>query len=162
MRKSMKVLAAGIVTAVGVLGIRKARKKTAIQKKSNERVNQYYDLLLNWIDGLHGNRSIAKYLKAHGYQKVAIYGNGTMGFLLYEELKKSDVIVEYFIDKNAKEVPLNIDDIQTISMEEIGSQRMVDAIIVTPIHVYDSIKSDLEKEDIDIPILSLDTVVLEA
>ena len=47
MRKSMKVLAAGIATAVGVLGIRKLRKKTAIQKKSNERVNQYYDLFLN-------------------------------------------------------------------------------------------------------------------
>lgn len=162
MQKSIKILTGVIGAAAGIWGIRKVRKELAIKNKDVERMSRYYDLVLNWIDGLYGNMNIAEYLKKNGWQKVAIYGNGTMGFLLYEALKKSAVNVEYFIDKNAKEITLDIDDIHTVSIEEIGKQKCVDVIIVTPIHVYDAIKTDLWKNNIDIPIISLDTIVLEA
>lgn len=163
MQKKKVLYGVGIIgIALGIWGIGDIKKKIAIKKNGDERINRYYDLLLNWIDGLYGGRSITDYLKKTVGKKIAIYGNGTMGFLLYEELKKSDITVEYFIDKRAKEIPLDIDDIHTISIEEIQKQNRVDAIIVTPIHVYDAIKADLEKKEIDIPILPLDTIVLEA
>ena len=161
-RQGIKIFTAVIGVAAGIWGIGKIRKKLAIKNHDAERKNRYYDLLLDWIDGLYGNRSIAEYLKKNGWHKAAIYGNGTMGFLLYEDLKKSTVSVEYFIDKNAKEVPLDIDDIHTISIDEIEQQTGVDVIIITPIHVYDEIKTDLEKNGINIPIISLGTIILEA
>lgn len=163
MQKNIKALTAVIGVAAGIWGIGKVRKKLAIKNNNDvERMSRYYDLLLNWIDGLYGNMNIAEYLKKNGWQKVAIYGNGTMGFLLYKDLKESTVTVEYFIDKNAKELPLDIDDIHTVSIEEIEKQKCVDVIIVTPTHAYEAIKTDLWKNNIDIPIISLDTLVLEA
>lgn len=162
MKKNMKILIGAIGAVAGIWEIRQIRKKMTLFRQNDDRLNRYYDLLLNWIDALYGKRSLSDYLKSNGYQKVAIYGNGTMGFLLYEDLKKSDMTVAYFIDKNAQEIPLDIEGIHTIGVEKIKEQEEVDAIIVTPIHAFDAIKNDLKKKDINIPIISLDTVVLEA
>ncbi len=88
MQKHIKVLISVLGAIAGIWGIEKARKKFAMKNTDVERINHYYDLLLNWIDGLYSNRSISDYLKKNGWYKAAIYGNGTMGFLLYEDLKK--------------------------------------------------------------------------
>lgn len=102
-----------------------------------------------------GKKSIAEYLKNKGFNKIAIYGMGYVGERLFDELKDSDVKVEYAIDKNADGINMEIDVFTP--EEELPD---VDLIIVTAIYFYAEIERTL-KELTDYRVSSLEDILYE-
>lgn len=161
-KKAKGILFGTAIATIGVLAIRFIKRKIRLSETNLNRQSQYYDALLDWIDNMQGNRRIDAFLLENGYKKIAVYGKGTLGFLLYRELQNADVTIEFFMDQTADEYSSNVEGIPVIKKEELDKMEEVDAIIVTPIHAYENIRKDLEGMGVTIPVISLNEAILEA
>lgn len=79
-----------------------------------------------------------------GYNKIAIYGMGTLGKIVYSLLKNSDKIsVEYYVDgRQSKDIQLKYfsnKDIDSLPFDEL------DAIVVTPSYCYGNVLFNIRK-----------------
>lgn len=113
-----------------------------------------------WLENRNSGKSFVDYFDECGYKNIAIYGAGDLGSLLYEELKNTDIVVSYFVDRNAEALG-SIDGIPVILLKDVKQQKKVDVIVVTPAGNYDSICRDLVKNVPDICTLSLKDAVYE-
>lgn len=91
-----------------------------------------YLVMRNWIESKLAGKKIEEYLCARGANKIAIYGAGKHGTLLYEELKASDKIsVSYWIDQGLDKEIYN--DLKVYKMTEIKDLlEEIDCIVVSP------------------------------
>lgn len=167
-RKDMKVSKAigiigriaavtGAVGGVAYLGQKSVKREAELHK----RYKSYYTTTNQWLTNKNQNKDISVYFKDHNIKIIAIYGMGTMGELFYEDIKKTQVKVSYFIDRNAEEIYSGLDNIPVVSIEHMDDQDSVDAIIVTPVFDFNEIRTDLEKNGIDKEIISLEDVIFE-
>lgn len=163
MKKKIKKMFYGtVLLALGIGAVRYVKGKIQASESNLHRQSQYYDALLDWIDNMQAKRKISTFLEEKGYRTIAVYGKGTLGFLLYRELKDTEIHIEYFVDQAADEYTSDVEGIPVIRKDEISDRKEVDAMIVTPIHAYKSIESDLKQMNISMPILSLTEAILEA
>lgn len=86
-------------------------------------------------------------------KSVAIYGFGTLGKILYQELRKEKIDIKFIID-NAVGIEA---EVPVYQMSEITENHLVDIIIVTPIYDFLSIQEQLNKIR-NYQIVSLDAV----
>ena len=108
-----------------------------------------------WVAVKQEGKNLADYFDKQGYKSIAIYGMSYAGERLLEELKCSDIQVQYGIDKNADNIYM---DVNIVTMED--ELKPVDAIVVTPIFFFDDIEEELSQK-IDCPIISLEDVLYE-
>lgn len=139
------VVAAGTVT------------KRMVNSAGNE-INLYkncFNIVCHWMAHKQKGITLDKYLKQKNYHSIAIYGMGTLGGLLYEDLKNSDIEIKYGIDLDSfcKYPGLNI-------IEPKDKFEEVDAIIVTPVLAFNAIKGTLSSKT-EIPIVSIEEVIYE-
>jgi len=147
------------VVAGSIGGVAYYSKKSL--NKSEElqgRYKSYYQLTNQWLVNKNEGKNVSEYFMVNDIKSVAIYGMGTLGELFYEELKKSDVKVEYFIDKNAEELYYGLDDIAIVGLDDIENQPKADVIVVTPVFDFESIEKDLQ-EITDIELVSLEDII---
>lgn len=137
------------------------QKALTKERDYRQRYQTYYNTSNQWLLNKNDEKNISVYFKENNYKTIAIYGMGTMGELFYEEIKKTDVKVAYFIDKNAEELYYGLDDISVVGLDDISAQEKVDAIIVTPIYDFDKIEEELEDEGVEADIISLEDVIYE-
>lgn len=141
---------------LGALGVGKTlKKKVDYKSKMSEKHLALYLMMNQWVKVKQENKSIADYLKAIGYEEIAIYGMNYVGETLIDELADSSIKVKYGIDKNANAIYSNIDVVTPD--DELDS---VDAVIVTAITFFDEIEESLS-EKVDCPILSLEDILNE-
>lgn len=147
----------------GIIGgvIYLAQKTILHEKDYRQRYQTYYNTTNQWLLNKNDGKDVGEYFKENNYKTIAIYGMGTMAELFYEEVKKADVKVAYFIDKNSEELYYGLDDISVIGLSDISSQEKVDAIIVTPIYDFDKIEEDLNDKGAECDIVSLEDVIYE-
>lgn len=118
------------------------------------RKNKFYAFLYDWMNLKLSDDSIGERLIRRGYQRIAIYGAGKHGILLYKDLCVSNVEIVYFIDKNKTiEKEINI-PVFTID-EELPT---VDCIVISLFLEASEIKQDLEKV-ITCDMIALDELV---
>lgn len=157
----MKQVIRGIICfwAGLIIGIKFAEKRLAepLQKIQEEAVKfqSLFQMMGGWLEAKLRDMSVAEYCKDHGYNRVAIYGMGLAGQILYEELKGTDVQVLYAIDRNKANV---------ISKVDIYSptERLpkVDAIIISAITYFEEI-ADMLQERVNCDIVSLEDIVYD-
>ena len=111
----------------------------------------YYALLQ--ID-IHGE-NIAYFFKKNHYSRIAIYGWGEAGKLLYEIMTKLNISVSYVLDKKAFPKDRDIQIYQ-----KIDDLPDADVLLVTALKAYPKIYENLY-EKIRCPIYCLDDVVAE-
>ncbi len=92
--------------------------------------NNYVQLLYKWLELKNIGVTIENFLKTHGIKSIAIYGAGTLGARLYNELISSDIEIKFIIDKN-KHNGL-IKDFNILHPNEITRLNSVELVIVTP------------------------------
>ena len=125
---------------------------TVIHKKQTN-----YALMRDWVELKNSGRSVASNLSDRQVAKIAIYGTGKHGTILYDELKNSDIEITAWIDNNPK--GSQYCDIRVILAEEVGEVALdTDMIIVTPVTEYMAIEKAL-KEKTSIKIVSLADLV---
>ena len=105
------------------------------------------DVVRQWLSNKINRKEISIYLHdVLAVSKIAIYGAGELGELLFDDLKDfSEIKVQYFIDKNADSLYYGIDDMEIFSLDELKYASPVDAIIITPYPFYDQIKEELDR-----------------
>ena len=130
-------------------------------EKSGEllgRYKSYYQLANQWLVNKNECKDIESYFENNDIHKVAIYGMGTLGDLIYNDLKNTKINVEYFIDKNADALYYGDDNIVVVGLDDIEKQEYVDAIIVTPIFDFEEIEKILSQKT-KVEIKSLEDVI---
>lgn len=132
-------------------------KVVSATKKIRESADKYYLYFLmanQWIKLKQNGVTIEDYFRKRGYQKIAIYGMAQLGESLYRELDQTSVEVSYAIDASPGGLRVHYCDI--INPED--DLPDVDAVIVTPIPYFKSIKRKLSKKLV-CPIISLEDVL---
>ena len=118
-----------------------------------EKLREQYDLLDHWFQLKQQNRSVSEYFIENHYDQIALYGWGTLGKHLYEDLKMSKIEVSYIIDQNKKEEGI-------VAPEAfLEDQSGISVIVVTPIFAYEEVYKKLCKK-VDVPVISLQEVVM--
>lgn len=161
--KKIALALAKLSVVGGIIGgiIYLAQKALKKETDYKNRFKSYYNVTNQWLLNKNEEKNVGDYFKDNNYKTIAIYGMGNMGELFYEEVKKTDVKVAYFIDKNAEELYYGIDDIPVVNIKDIESREKVDAIIVTPIYDFESISEDLVDSSKGAEIVSLEDVIYE-
>lgn len=131
----------------------------------NEKVSTYincdnkyqlmFQMMVQWKRLNQWGIELEKFFIDHNICSIAIYGMGHVGRVLAEELKNSRIQVKYGIDKGAENA-VGADGIKIIGLE--NDMDEVDAIIVTAISGYESIKSML-LEIVKYHVLSLEDII---
>lgn len=125
-------------------------------KKINERNRIYKDIMELWLrKRLEGATPVSNFISVYQYKKIVIYGAGTLGELVYQEIKdtKADIIV---CDKSVE----NVDWFDNkISNVDFLKGKSFDCIIVTPVHVYDEIEKEIAKKSVKSNIVSLIDII---
>lgn len=133
----------------------KIEKSENVKMETNEKYRMYYEVCNQWIKMQNNNYSIETFFKEKGYYRIAIYGMGELGNRLIESLDGSDIQVKYGIEKELTTGFAEI-DIRGFDEEEIFID--IDCIVVTPIHMYDQIKKQLQVK-CNCDVISLEDVV---
>lgn len=148
-------LTSGVVAFCGGANtiLRKVTQSCEKLEKSNIRLHGYYDLLIKWMDLKHHNQSLEQYFVQEGINRIAIYGMGELGMQLLLELKDSKIKIDYAVDQNAENT---VEGVTVYKPDD--SLEEVDAVVVTPIFAFDSIKDTMETK-VSCRIISLEDVV---
>lgn len=139
---------------IEIILLKKSNKTILKIKRQKEKMQRYYNLYSKWIDLDIKNKDISEYLLENGISKVIIYGFGPIGINLYDYLLERNIEVVCVVDKGLLEQSgeLCVRKIDSLSNTD------VDAVIVTAVHVYESVYNDLRKK-IKCPILSLENIL---
>lgn len=131
------------------------QKNRIIESQNNiNKLTDQYLLINHWLEAKNFGKSASDFCMFEGYRHIAIYGMAELANRLMEDLKDTEIIVDYGIDQD---VSCSIARIENVySMEEV--LPMVDAVIVTPFHAYSAIKTDLERK-LSCPVISLEEVI---
>lgn len=136
------------------------REEIISKEKSLERSKIYYKLVYEWFSKKNQNKPVINFFYKYNIKRIAIYGKGSLGELLFQELENSDIKIVCFIEQNSSMMFQTEYGIPIISMKEfITLKSDIDAIIVTPIHVYDSVKNELLHINACDKIISLEDVI---
>lgn len=140
----------------GGISITKLFEKKILNKEKEIYKNKsYYDMSRKWVEAYQNNKRLADYLKTKGYNRVAIYGMGDIGVLLYKELMNTNVNVLYGIDKSTIGRGFDLKIVApSPEMEE------VDVIIVTALFAFDEI-SEMLSDMVSYKIEALDDLIYE-
>lgn len=106
-----------------------------------------------WMACKQQNRSIINFFERNNIHEIAIYGMHYLGERVMDELRGSEVVVKYVIDKRVNNINADIE-----AVEPGDSLKEVDAIIVTPVFYFDEIERQLN-EKVKCPIISLEDVI---
>ena len=149
----LSVLGGAATSAVAVRKV--TGKATEVQRNMSEKHLALFLMMNQWVAVKQEGKNLADYFEKQGYKSIAVYGMSYAGERLLEELKGSDIQVQYGIDKNADNIYM---DVNIVTMED--ELKPVDSILVTPIFFFDDIEEELSQK-IDCPIISLEDVLYE-
>lgn len=114
----------------------------------------YLHTLHYWFEIKEKNISLENYFKENNFKKIAIYGYGIFAKHLIEELKDSEILIEYIIDKR----------VGVCTKKPVYSPQDqlpdADAVIVCSFYYYKEIFGVLRKKGIN-NIVSFDTIINE-
>ncbi len=109
------------------------------QNRVKSKATRNYQVISKLISK-NGIENLYKYLSVNNFNKVVIYGSGTVGKILFEILKKNlNVKIQAILDKNSDS---NFD----FDCFEINSPDKFiecDVVIVTPVFAYEVIKKEI-------------------
>lgn len=156
-KNSMIGLFSSLVGAgAGAVTVKKVMQEKLDKKQSLS--DKHLDLFLmmnQWVKVKQEGKSLSEYFERNNYKHIAIYGMSYAGESLVNELKNSNIEIDYAIDKNANKIYA---DVEIVTLEE--ELEGVDVIVITAIAFFDEIAEMLD-EKIDCPIISLEDILYE-
>lgn len=152
------IVAAVALTVTGMaLGIFFTGKilleKVLYYRELSEKHLNIMEMFKKWLIMLESGGTAADYFHERKFRTVAIYGMGYLGERLLEELRTTDIQIKYIIDKKAGSIFGGV-PVRALT----DNLEPVDAIIVTPVYYFYSVKRELKKRT-DSSIISLEEVL---
>lgn len=107
---------------------------------------------------IYGNGA-SDFFSNNGYKKIAIYGLGDLGKTLIQNLKKTNIEIVCLVDRNYSRFPNTYDGIKVIGPHQLENEDY-DCIVVTLVHLYNSILEVLLVEEVDLnKIISIGSII---
>lgn len=152
--------------AGGLFAIRKLKKCRQELVSERHQVNRHavnYSMMLKSMLIHQRGRKLADFFTKKHYQKIAIYGAGEIGIMLFDEIRKNGVEVAYFIDSGAQKIERFADcvlreDAIVPVYPMLAEFPYVDALVITPVSIIEEIEKKLEGK-IFAPMISLEEVI---
>ncbi|MCR5765897.1 MAG: glycosyltransferase [Treponema sp.] len=117
---------------------------SSVSSLQQEKFQQNYLLMRNWLElKLYGS-SVAENLKKKSVNSVIIFGAGKHGSILFNDLKTSDIKVLGWLDNNPRSSDFLGYPVYT-PLEFSKKNIKADGIIITPYLDYDEIAEDLSR-----------------
>ncbi len=111
--------------------------------KLAERRQRFYVFARNWLEFKTAGGHVSERLRFRGLSKIAVYGAGKHGSILYSELRNSDVQILFWLDSSPRaDSFLGIPVFREVSRETADS---VDGIVVTPFLEFTAISESLKQ-----------------
>lgn len=126
-------------------------------EEEKSRYISYYYIIQEWMFNKQKGKTIENYLEKNNIYNIAIYGMGTLGKMLYDDIKNTNIKISYIIDKTLEK---NWDEVPIINLKDIKDYPMVDAIIITPIYNYVHIIQEIKNYKINFLTISLEQLIL--
>lgn len=120
-----------------------------------DRYQMWYNLMERWLTLHEEGKTIPQILRSRGLSTIALYGLGKLGKHVIWEIKESDIVVLYVIDRVVSGV---YDEISVKNVDEF--LPVVDAILVTAVYDFEDIEEML-RDKVDCPIISLEEILYE-
>lgn len=120
-----------------------------------------YDILYKWMLCDIHDRSVVDLLQKQQIKSVAIYGAAELGVILYRKLQNSPINVDCFVDKFSMATHYGMEDIEIIKPGDLEKRSDIDLIIIAVTNVVDEIKRDLDELGNQIPVASLEDLVMD-
>ena len=152
------ILLCAVILILIVAIVRQKKKYWKLLRSYRGIADKNLDIFLlfnQWLEMKQKRVNLSDYFYKNEYKAIAIYGMGIVGQRLKDELSDTGVEIKYVIDKNASYVH---SELKVYRPEE--DLPMVDAIIVTPISYFDSIREQLSPK-IACPIISAEDLTYE-
>lgn len=121
------------------------------------RVSDYLSIYAKIINSKDKGLGLSEKLESMGVKTIAVYGKGTLGDLVGNELENSSIHIAYYIDKYVQEDTYK--GVPIFSLDTVSEMKPVDLILVTPVHLFNYIIRDLYLEGRDEKILSLKELI---
>lgn len=133
----------------------KKQGKTAQPAVSEKRFEIGFHLLNRWLYLRQNGKSLVSFFRDNLVESIAIYGMGALGERLFDEVKDSEISVDYGIDRIA--------DLKgRTDMQIYGTGEDIfpktEVIVVTPVQDYWAIVELLEAKT-DAAIISLEDII---
>ena len=132
------------------------KKEVDFWAKRCARHEGYWRALDAWLFLKEDGTSVASLLQDRGIQRIAIHGMGMLGKHLLEELRDTEIQIEYFVDKSAVSFH---PDIRTYAPDEELPET--EAIVSTRAYEFTDVRARLEHQGHK-NIISLEQMLLEA
>lgn len=126
---------------------------TKEQCKRGDKFTRMFRLLDRWMQLKENDKTIICYMNEMGYSNIAIYGIGYLGKHLIKELYKSEIHIDYLVDRKVEKIEENI-----IIYKPEAVFPETDVMIITAIMDFDDIADQLESK-VQCPIISLEDVI---
>jgi len=136
-----------------IANTRKMKKKMASLERLAKKNWNMYLLMTQWVQKLQDGRSVEAYLVKKGYKNVAIYGMSYIGQTLLNELKGSQILVKYGVDRQGIRA-----SIKMIKPNE--TFEPVDAVVCTCLIDAKKVENVL-KEKMGVPVLNIQDILNE-
>lgn len=121
-----------------------------------EDYRRYLNMMNQWLILGQEGKHLDKFLKEHGWYKIAVYGMAIYGRHIIREMQNTDCVVEYAIDRKRME-----DYYGVKVLKPTDSLSEVDVVINSVIHDHDRIAREMYNI-FHCPIVSLEDVVFES
>jgi len=119
-----------------------------------------FNTMKRWMENRNEGKKISDYFAENKFFHISVYGAGDLGRLFYEEIRNSEIRVDYFVDRNAEALKF-IYDIPVILPIDICKQKNTDIMVITPVGSYDSIVETLFNNYPEIGTISLKDIMYE-
>lgn len=118
----------------------------------NKKFNQIIKVYERWMKLKNDNSGVFAFIRDSGFERVVVYGLGSLGRSLCGELCAQNIDVPYVMDRR-KGIPCGY---PLYAIED--DLPDADLIIVTAISAYEEVREKLSKK-MCCPILSLDDII---
>lgn len=140
--------------AAGAAMSKLVKKNSSDDEKKVLKFKTQFYMVNRWVSILQDNRNLSGYFEENGYGKVAIYGLGTLGENLANDLKDK---VVFAIDEKA--AGRDQSRFPVYSMDDVINEEP-DVVVVTPVFAFQDIQPGCEAK-FGCPVISLEDVIDE-
>ena len=126
---------------------------------TQEIYKQYYFILNKWLELNINGVFVSELLKNKGINEIVIYGIGTIGERLIQDIEKNDYIeIIGLLDKDATNNIYN--GYKILTKEQLANLEKA-TVIVTPFYHFNSIKMDLMSVNDRLLVLGIDEILVD-
>lgn len=129
-------------------------------EKQLSRLKNDFNITSRWLSLKLSQRELTEYFQRHHYKKIAIYGMGQIGKMLYQDLRNTSLEFAGFIDQNAGQTHFATEEIPVCRVEEIDDLQ-TDCIVISLVHIKELVEANIRAVREDIAICPLDQILDE-